>query len=152
MASFVKCSTVRDTGIVCRHFCFVVFFTCSNTKHFVLESPARIYSSSPLFILFCGTIKLNIYFKYLLLKLVPSNFKYFTRRKHLKDYEKYFLFDQKVFSCSRDNQTFLFSFLSISRVDHCWIYSRSWLNVDPKVHDVVICLNKNLRTQEKVWN
>ena len=46
------------------------------------------------------------------LKLVSSNFLYFTKRKHFKNYGKRFLFHLKSSFHSRDIQFFVFSFPS----------------------------------------
>ena len=64
--------------------------------------------------------------------------------------------------CSRDIPLLVFLssplFFPFSLFSHCWIYRRSWLKINPKVYDLMICLNSNNTNcfisweVKKVWN
>ena len=59
-----------------------------------------------------------------------------------------FLFHLKNPFCSRDIQIFIFpSFPLFLPVSHCF---RVWSKINPKVYDIINCLNKNLMTHF-VW-
>ena len=55
-----------------------------------------------------------------------------------------FISSKKLFFCSQDIQIFIFlSSPLFPFVSHC---SRRWQKLNPKVYDVISCLNKNLNT------
>ena len=66
-------------------------------------------------------------------------------REYLKTYEKWFLFYRKSSFHSQNIQySALPSSPLLSPVNHCWI-SRSWLKINPRVYDVIMCINWNLK-------
>ena len=71
-------------------------------------------------------------------------FSFLTKWYLFKNYEKCFLFHLKTFFCCRDIQIFVFSSSPLfSPVQRCL---GGWSMINHKVYDVIICLNKNLRT------
>ena len=77
-----------------------------------------------------------------------SNFYFSPNDSHQKNYEKCFLFHLKSSFCSQDIHFFVISSSPLlSPVSHCF---RGWSKKNPKVYDVINCLNKNLITHF-VW-
>ena len=69
---------------------------------------------------------------------------FFTKLYPFKSFEKGFLFHLKSSFRFRDIQIFVFSSSPLfSTVSHCL---RRWSKRNPKVYDVISCLNKNLVT------
>ena len=81
----------------------------------------------------------------------------FHQKKVLKEYEKYFLFTEKSLFVLEIFKFLYFPLPSFSHVGHYWIYTITWLKINPKVHDVIMCLNRNLKAncltpwEVKVW-
>ena len=91
---------------------------------------------------------LRIFLLFNFLKLAFIIFIYFTKRKHLRNYEKCSLLYWKSFYVSRNIQIFvLLSTLLFSPVSYCWIYWRRWQKINPKVYDIIICIKWNLKVQ-----
>ena len=83
-------------------------------------------------------------------KMVFSILRYFAKSKHLK-YEEFFYFADKALFILEVFNFILSSFPLFSPVGHCRIYRRSWRNINPKLYSVIMCLNRNLKTQI-FWN
>ena len=70
------------------------------------------------------------------------------QKKTLKNYEKCALFYRKSSFHSRDIQNFgLSSSPLFSFGGHRWAYRRSQLKINPKVYDVIMYLNRNLKNK-----
>ena len=74
-------------------------------------------------------------------------FIYFITWKQLKNYEKCFLFYLKLLWLSRYLSFCTFPLPFFSTAGKCWIYTRSWLKINRKVFDAIMCLNWNFKTQ-----
>ena len=78
-------------------------------------------------------------------------FVYFTKRKHLRNYEKNYFTEKgpSVFDLVKILYlSFLFYF---SPVGHYWIYGRNWLVINTKVYDVITFVNLNSKIQIVWW-
>ena len=85
-----------------------------------------------------------------ILKLVSSIFIYFTKREHLKNYEKHFLFCQKKKSfCSPDIQIFILS--SLFPCQSLLNIQQSLIQENPKLYDIILCLSKNLKKTSLIF-
>ena len=81
------------------------------------------------------------------MKACINFFIYFIKWKQLKNYEKCFLFYLQLLWLSRYLSFCSFPLPFFSPAGKCWIYKRSWLKINRKVFDAIMCLNWNFKTQ-----
>ena len=102
--------------------------------HYNLPEINQVFHQKPQF--FSESILHSIF------KLLWNTLIHFTKRNYLENYEKCFLFYRKSSLSSRKIQNYVLpSSTLFSFVSHCWLYRRNWLKINPKVFEIIMCLN-----------